>query len=251
MFDQPGWKQKHCKGAHQASAKLHVVWNVDGEWIDDFIITPGRKNDSPVSLLLRILPGKTYVFDRAYNDFEFWQKIMNAKSHFVTRLKDHPRLRMMLMKVLQVQKDKDGVLYDGPYAPLKEKPAALRHVIYRDPLSKKIFHFITSDFKSSAKTIAGIYKRRWAVELLFRWLKGHLSIRRLPTKTSNSIKTQLAVAVLVQLLLQLKKILDQFKGTLWQLLRSIRTGLNHRILADSGPPTGCRWSHSPTAGLKS
>lgn len=251
LFDQAGWKQKHCKDTHQASAKLHVVWNVDGEWIDDFIITPGRKNDSPVSLLLRLLPGKTYVFDRAYNDFDFWQKIMNAKSHFVTRLKDHPRLRMMRMKVLQVQKDKDGVLYDGPYTPLKEKPAELRHVIYRDKLTKKIFHFITSDFKSSAKTIAGIYKRRWAVELLFRWLKGHLNIRRLPTKTPNSIKTQLAIAVLVQLLLQLKKILDQFKGTLWQLLRSIRTELNHRVLAESGAPPGCRWSANPAAGLTS
>ena len=59
LFDQPGWKQKHCGDTHQASAKLHVVWNVDGEWIDDFIITPGRRNDSPVSLDLRILPGNT------------------------------------------------------------------------------------------------------------------------------------------------------------------------------------------------
>lgn len=250
LFDQPGWKQKHCKDAHHASAKLHVVWNVDGEWVDDFIITPGRKNDSPVSLQLRLQPGKTYIFDRAYNDFDFWKKIIDAKSHFVTRLKDHPRLRMMLMKVLQSQGNKDGVLYDGPYV-LKEKPVPLRHVIYRDPLTKKIFHFITSDFKASAKTIAAIYKRRWAVELLFRWLKGHLNIRRLPTKTPNSIRTQLAVAVLVQLLLQLKKILDCFSGSLWELLRAIRTGLTSKILADSGPPAGCRWNPNATAGLKS
>lgn len=251
LFDQRGWRQKHCKDAHQASAKLHVVWNVDSEWIDDFIITPGRRNDSPVSLLLQLLPGKTYVFDRAYNDFDFWQKIMNAKSHFVTRLKDHPRLRMMLMKVLLIQKDKNGVLYDGPYAPLKSKPVELRHIIYRDKFTKKIFHFITSDFKTRAKTIAGIYKRRWAVELLFRWLKGHLNIRRLPTKSPNSIKTQLAVAVLVQLLLQLKKILDGFKGTLWELLRSMRTTLNRKILTVSGAPPGCRWSPAPTNTLTS
>lgn len=50
-------------------------------------------------------------FDRAYNDFNFWQKIVSFKSHFVT-----------------------------------------------------------SDFKISAQTIADIYIRRWAVELLFRWL---------------------------------------------------------------------------------
>ena len=60
LFSEPGWKQKHCKDAHQASAKLHVVWNVDGEWIDDFIVTPNRRNDSPVSLELRILAGKIW-----------------------------------------------------------------------------------------------------------------------------------------------------------------------------------------------
>lgn len=250
LFDEPGWKQKHCGDSHQAAAKLHLVWNIDGEWIDDFIITPVRKNDSPVSLLLRIVSGKTYVFDRAYNDFKFWQKIVEASSHFVTRLKDCPRLRMMLMKVLRSQADKDGVLYDGPFTPLQKKPIELRHVIYRDPLTKKIFHFITSDFKASAKAIAAIYKRRWAVELLFRWLKGHLDVRRLPTKTPNAVRTQLAAAVLVQLLLQLKKIVDKFQGTLWELLRAIRTNMARKILAVSDPPDDCRWNPASVVGLK-
>ena len=115
LFDEPGWKQKHCKGEHKASAKLHVVWNVDGEWVDDFIITPGRRGDSPVSLVLRILSGKMYVFDRAYNDYDFWGKIVEAKSDFVTRLKDCPRNQMLQMKVLLKVGNKNGVLYDGPY----------------------------------------------------------------------------------------------------------------------------------------
>ncbi len=120
------------------------------------------------------------------------------------------------MRVLQTAKNKDGVLYDGPYRPSahrsQEKNLRLRHVIYRDKLSKKIFHFVCSDLKISAKTIANIYKRRWAVELLFRWLKGHLDIRRLPAKTKNAVKTMLAAAVLFQLLLQLKKNLRQIPG---------------------------------------
>ncbi len=39
LFSEPGWKEKHCKDEHKAAAKLHVVWNVDGQWIDDFKIT--------------------------------------------------------------------------------------------------------------------------------------------------------------------------------------------------------------------
>jgi len=251
LFDEPGWKQKHCKDEHKASAKLHVVWNVDGEWIDDFLITPGRSGDSPVSLKLRLLAGKMYVFDRAYNDFDFWEKIIQAGSDFVTRLKDCPRYRMLEMKVLAKVGNKVGVLYDGPYVSKSQSAQhseiKLRHVIYRDPVTKKIFHFVSSDLKISAKSIAKIYKRRWAVELLFRWLKGHLDIRRLPTKTPNAIKVQLAVAVLVQLLLQLKKVLDQFQGTLWELLQNIRTSLARKTLSSCDPPDDCRWNPAPMA----
>ncbi|MBK7963769.1 MAG: transposase [Bdellovibrionales bacterium] len=89
---------------------------------------------------------------------------------------------MLKIKVLLHQKDKNGVLYDRIYSPLQQKPKRLRHIMYRDPLTRKIFHFITSDFKSGAMVIAGIYKRRWAMEHLFRWLKGDLNVRRLPTK---------------------------------------------------------------------
>jgi hypothetical protein len=245
LFDEPGWKKKYTIG-HKASGKIHIVWNVDGQWVEDFLITPDRKGDSPISLQLRLLPGKMYVFDRAYNDFDFWQKVVTAKSDFVTRLKDCARYRKLQKSALRGNQKKTGVIYDGPFVSTalsaRKSKLKLRHVIYRDPLTQKIFHFVTSDKRVSAKVIAEIYKSRWAVELLFRWLKGHLDIRRLATKNPNAIRTQLAVAVLVQLLLQLKKTIDKFSGTLWDLLRTVRTGLCQIILVKYGVPDGCRWS---------
>ncbi|NJL26103.1 MAG: transposase [Calothrix sp. SM1_5_4] len=185
-----------------------------------------------------------YVFDRAYNDFDFWKKIIATGSDFVTRLKDCARNRVLQKKVLRGRKHKCGVLYDGPYVSTspsaKKSKIKLRHIIYRDKLTKKIFHFVTSDRNLSAKAIADIYKRRWAVELLFRWLKGHLDVRYLPTKTPNAVKTQLAVAVLVQLLLQLKRLIEKYQGTLWELLRDIRTSFVQKILAGCGPPEDSR-----------
>lgn len=253
LFTEPGWESKHTIG-HKAAAKLHVVWNVDGQWIEDFLITPGRHGDSPVSLRLEILRDKMYVFDRAYNDFDFWTKIVECGSDFVTRLKDCKRNRELLKQVLRDQKNRSGVLHDGPYQ--STTPAAkgsdlkLRHIIYKDRLTGKIFHFVTSDRKISAKAVADTYKRRWAVELLFRWLKGHLDIRYLPTRTTNAVKTQLAVAVLVQLLLQLKKIIDDLSGTLWEVLREIRVALIRKTVASSGPPDGCRWRAAVGAGVR-
>jgi IS4 transposase len=97
--------------------------------------------------------------------------------------------------------------------------------VYRDPDTKKVFDFVTSDFKSDAQVIADTYKRRWAVELLFRWFKGHLNIRYFEVRNPNAVKIQLAVAVLVQLLVQLYRLVNKFRGTLWDCLRAIRTNL--------------------------
>ena len=72
----------------------------------------------------------------------------------------------------------------------------------------------------------------WEMELLFRWLKSHLDIRYLAVKEANSVKIQLAIAVLLQLLLQLKKILTDYQGTLWDLLRSLRTAQTRQFLAN-------------------
>jgi len=257
MFTTPGWSQRKAFG-HKAGCKLHVVWNVGGDWVEDFIVTGGRKHDSPVSLYLRLSPKKIYVFDRAYNDLSFWLKIIDAGSHFVTRLKDCAKNRDLRAKILRKAMNKDGVLYDGAYEPSavlairhreRLRTVRIRHIIYRDPATKKVFHFATSDLRSSAQAVADIYKQRWAVELLFRWLKGHLNIRYLAVKNTNAVKTQLASSVLVQLLLRLKKILMKFDGTLWALLRLIRSTLVREALVLSGVPDGCRWKVAPEMAL--
>lgn len=240
LFSLAGWKQKFSV-LRAATGKLHVVWNVSGHWIEDFIVTSGRKADSPVSLLFRLLPGKMYVFDRAYNDLSFWYKIMLHGSDFVTRLKNVPCNRYKKL-VAEAKKSKQcRILFDGIYVPTSfynhpevPREIQLRHIIYRDLESGKIFHFVTSDFGTCATAIAEIYRKRWAVELLFKWLKGHLGIRHLNVKSPNAIKVQLAVAVLVQLLLKLKQIIDQHEGNQWELLQTIRSALICEGLNNTG-----------------
>lgn len=251
LFSTPGWRPRHSK-SHHAMVKLHVVWNVDGQWIDDYITTGVRCHDSPVSLRFELAPNKMYVFDRGYSDICFWLKITSIGSHFVTRLKDYS-IKRLLQGQRAEKKKKNGVLYDGIYRPhpqtminagvpkeLRNK-IKFRYVVYRDPATKKIFYFVTSDFKSPALYIAGVYKQRWSVELLFRWLKGHLDIHYLDSKNTNAVRVQLAVAVLTQLLLQLKKMIQCYAGTLWELLRSIRTTVLRESLSRSDVPDDCHW----------
>ena len=259
LFKYPNWLQmtvSKTSDLHVAAAKLHIVWNVDGCWVEDHRVTGGHRHDSPVANLFQLQENKIYVFDRAYCDLTLWLNIEKAGSHFVTRLKetflpDHVRTLMNTKS--------SGVLYDGLYLPsdisMRRRKIPIedrvdiqyRLVIYRDPVSNKTFYFVTSDFKLSAITIATIYKKRWAVELCFRWFKGHLDVRRLASKTTNSVKVQLAIAILVQLLLQLKKIVTSFSGTLSELLYRIRASLVYKSLCTICPPPGCRWAAASRA----
>lgn len=253
----PKWEQKSCskkrdrdngEGGRSASVKLHIIWDIGGQWIEEFRITPGRENDAKAAKTFKIKANCTYVFDRAYNDLKFWWKIVDSHSHFVSRLKKLS-VHWEFKKLVKEHPDQVGVLWDGEWKPsypvLRKNPEipkdfTLRHIIYRDPETKKVFHFITSDFKAKAERIANIYKQRWAVELLFRWLKGHLNIRYLDTRNTNSVAIQLAIAVLVQLLLKLFQLTIEFTGSLWECLRWIRTQFNRHGLAASLDPNPTR-----------
>lgn len=259
LFARPGWAKKTGE-QRKASCKLHVVWDIDQEWVSDFIVTGARKSDSPASLKLQLESGKTYVFDRAYHDFNYWLKIMDLGSHFVTRLKESATLMQQRISILRKMKGRNGVLHDGIYTPAaatlwrygeKLEGRRFRHIIYRDAETQKVFHFVTSDFSASAQMIADIYKRRWAVELLFRWLKGHLGIRRLPERKSNGVEIRLAAAVLLQLLLRLQKEILKYDGTLWELLRSIRTQATRQTVAQQQDPGTYRRKRSSAADLMS
>ena len=81
------WVEAKDPLGHQAAIRLHLVWDIDGQWVDDFLVTPVRCGEFPTSHKLKILAGKMYVFDRGYVDYLFKQKIVNIGSHFVTRLK--------------------------------------------------------------------------------------------------------------------------------------------------------------------
>jgi IS4 transposase len=55
----------------------------------------------------------------------------------------------------------------------------------------------------SAVEIAARYKMRWQIELLFRWIKQHLKIRKFLGRSENAVRLQLIAAMIAYLLLRL------------------------------------------------
>jgi IS4 transposase len=56
-----------------------------------------------------------------------------------------------------------------------------------------------------ALTIAALYKRRWQVELFFKWIKQNLRIRHFYGTSENAVKTQIWTAVCVYVLAAIVK----------------------------------------------
>ena len=55
--------------------------------------------------------------------------------------------------------------------------------------------FLTNNTTLPALTIAALYESRWQVELLFKWIKQRLRIKRFLGTSENAVKTQIWCAV--------------------------------------------------------
>ena len=67
----------------------------------------------------------------------------------------------------------------------------------------KVLRILSNDLDATANEIADLYKRRWAIELFFRWIKQTLRITRFLGTSENAVRIQIAVALIAFLLLRL------------------------------------------------
>lgn len=191
--------------------KVHVVYDPHHDPPRVLDITDANVNDAQVGRTIQIIPDATYVFDKGYVHHLWWTAIHQAGSVFVTRFVTRPKenmgLRVLATRPLaQTRGDGFVVLADEDVA-LSSKgdsklPIPLRRIrIRRD--NAKALSLPTNDMKRSAVEIAALYKGRWQIELLFRWMKQHLKIRKFLGANDNAIKLQIYAAMIAYALLRL------------------------------------------------
>jgi IS4 transposase len=167
-----GWA-RFCKGV--CGAKLHVVYDADADRPIDAAITPARVNDITAAQAMPIEPGATYVFDLGYYDYAWWAKLDAAQCRIVTRLKSNTPLAVV--EGLAVPED-SAILADR-IGHLPARQGSGRNNPFQDPVREvrvkldtgKVLRVLSNDLDAPAQEIADLYKRRWAIELFFRWVK--------------------------------------------------------------------------------
>ena len=66
----------------------------------------------------------------------------------------------------------------------------------------KVLRILSNDLDAPAQEIADLYKRRWAIELFFRWVKQVLDIKHFLGRSENAVRIQIAAALIAFLLLR-------------------------------------------------
>ena len=187
--------------------KLHVVYDPTADCPRAVEITPATVNDVEIGRQMAIEAGATYVFDKGYCHYGWWAQIDAAGARFVTRPKDNARLRVRRRRPVGAIIGDGFRIVDDAEVVLASKgdsklPIPLRRIRVRRDRGGTIT-LITNDMKRKAVEIAALYKGRWQIELLFRWIKQHLDLRRFIGNTDNAIRLQILAAMIAYLLLRI------------------------------------------------
>ena len=178
--------------------KLHTLYDVKTS-IPSFIhISTASLHDVNVLDIIQYETGSFYVIDKAYIDFERLYKLHCQGAYFVTRAKDNMRFKRMYSNSAD---KKTGVLFDQigkleVYSSKKAYPEKLRRIKYYDKDNHKRFVFLTNNMDMEALEISYLYKKRWEVELFFKWMKQHLKIKSFWGTTLNAVKIQIYCAII-------------------------------------------------------
>jgi IS4 transposase len=94
-------------------------------------------------------------------------------------------------------------------------------VRYRDPETGKHLIFLTNNLTLDALTITLLYRKRWQIELFFKWIKQHLHVKAFFGTTPNAVQTQLWIAVVAYMLVARCKHRHQLPQELNEILQII------------------------------
>lgn len=166
-----------------------------------------------------------YVIDRGIQSTRTMNSFSENSISFIIRAKEnrkHQELTSLITQghqadlgELTLVKDSKVLLYTGKPINNKKGKVHYREELIETPFrlivvstkdkSPKSFWFITNNFDLSAKEIAQAYRRRWDIEVFFRFIKQELHVSHLVSLNSNGIKVMLYMTLIVAMLILIYK----------------------------------------------
>jgi len=188
-----------------AGVKLTLIMEPETGAPHAWLVTVGQGTDMPSGVALcasqEDIRGHLYIFDRGYRKYAFWGSLIERGADFLTRGEADARYTVLETRPLPPL---PGEILSDQIVRLGSKEARnllappVRRIVKRTPHEDLIF--LTSLFDLPAGEVAELYRTRWQIELLFRWLKRTLACTK-PLGYSPAAAAHTFYAALVYYLL--------------------------------------------------
>jgi len=196
---------------HRA-VKMHLHFDVLKGVPCDATVTCGNGSETE-QLRATLQPGRLYVIDRGYAEYQLFQNIIDARSSFVGRIRDNAVWTVIEERPISAAARAAGVRSDrivrlgGPQSgAVFKQPLRVIEVETGKTDSQgrpEVLLLATDRLDLDAELVALAYRFRWTIELFFRWFKCILGCRHLLSTSRNGITIQLYVALIASLLISL------------------------------------------------
>jgi len=215
------------KDASHRGVKLHLHFDVFRCVPSDATITPAACSE-PGQMRSMLQPGRLYVHDRGYLDYELYGEILSAGSSFIGRIKDNAHYTVAETRPLSSEARAAGVVSDELVRRLgtshhknhlKEHQVRLVKVERTNEDGElETWWLLTNKLDLAPELVALGYRYRWTIELFFRWLKCILGCKQLLTTSANGVALQIYTALIASLLIVLWTGRKPTKRT-WEMLQ--------------------------------
>ncbi|SFA55842.1 putative transposase [Anoxybacillus pushchinoensis] len=211
----------------KAGVKLHLrlVFMEKGiSYPEKALMTTAREHDRGQLEIMVDDKECMYVFDRGYLDYERFDRMTDDGYFFLSRLRKNAVIREVYDFKLPEDTSvlSDQMVLIGTTQNRAENYFRLLKVM--DSKGNEL-HLITNRFDLSAEEISEMYKSRWAIELFFKWIKQHLSIKKFYGQSEWAIQNQVFIALIVFCLHVLAQIETNSTRKTLQISRYLRAAL--------------------------
>ena len=200
---------RHPKtGKKKGGIKVHTNIHANEGVPSDIRFTSAATNDSFMLKPSNYQDGDILAIDRAYIDYAKFEELTQRGVVYVTKMKKN--LNYEILRDTMIQNEEGLMVYRIQQVSftkhLKDGEDIIHHariITYVD-IKKgkaKLVSLLTNDMEMEAEEIIAIYRKRWAIELVFKQIKQNFPLRYFYGESENAIKIQIWVTLIANLLL--------------------------------------------------
>lgn len=228
--------------SHQAAVKLHLLLSLQGNLPAWAAITEANFPDMKMLDHIPVARGAYYVMDRGYLDFIRLFRLHQAGGFFVVRNKHHVKYRVVASRPVDKStglRCDQTIQLTSPWS-TRSYPQPLRRVKVYDVESQVTLVLLTNQFDLPALVIAELYRKRWQVELFFKWIKQHLRIRSFYGRSENAVRCQIWSAICAYLMVAIVKKRLDIQKSLNEILQIVSVNIFEQTTLAKLLATGLR-----------